>query len=470
MPALEREFPISSNNSDYVSAQIVYGALGCYYPSPPIAEPLFRRVAQKYLQSIIPDLPAKVDFDIFATEGACGSMAYLFETLLLNGVLNPGDVVAIYSPIFSPYIEFMRDPRFKFRSLYLRTTEEDNWQLTDTMLHDLEFGTKGCRAPPRVLFDVNPMNPMSARISYKDIRKIGEVVRRRNKSKNPLFIVSDIVYAPFVSEFPSLLSECPEATLAVVSLSKFFGATGTRLGFTALADKNVIDDKILPFLKAATRRKNEERYSTVLREGAQKIKFIERMLLTSRGVANAHTAGLSTPQQMLACLFMIRQILDGKKYAQSLWKCLAQRWIVFDLGLYTGKGSPSVKNVAPIELVDSVHRARSANNHTHYYYLVDLRALAYKLAGQDGVAKLERNHYLSMVFILASKFALVALDGAGFGAKKYTVRISLANNDTQTCNEIGIRVRNAMKVLLSSKVYARKSAGTGDYIYENCRT
>lgn len=468
MPASEREFPASGDVEDFLAHQLVLGALGCFYPDPPIAQPLLRRTMQLYVRDIVPGIPEEVDLDVFATEGCCASISYLFSSLRLNGLLNPGDTVALYTPIFTPYIEFMRDPRFRFRSLYLRTVSEDDWQLTAEALQELEHGRPGC-APPKVLFQVNPTNPTSVGMSRAAVAAVGEVVRRRQARGDPLLVVADVVYCPMIDAYHSLLAECPYNTLAVVSLSKYFGVTGWRLGATVLADHNVIDEELLPGLACRARALNRERYSVVRSSHLGEIKFVERLLLDSRGAANAHTAGLSTPQQTLMVLLMLRQLLErDASYRGALQARLLERQVAFQLGVWH---ETTPERATEAQLEDARTRARSSARHVHYYVLVPLLEVARAEAGAEGEAALRRNHYLSVPFVVAKDYAAVTLDGTGFGAQKYTLRASVANSTAEDCSRVGLRVRAAVRRLVRGPVFA---APGGDperaYVMEQCKT
>ncbi len=59
-----------------------------------------------------------------------------------------------------------------------------------------------------------------------------------------LMIVTDDVYGTFCDKFKSLMVTMPYNTLGVYSYSKYFGATGWRLGVIALAKDNVYNKRI----------------------------------------------------------------------------------------------------------------------------------------------------------------------------------------------------------------------------------
>ena len=71
IPEEERIFPSGTSTQEEVIKELTYAALGCYYPTPPIALPLTRRMAQEYLRSVVPGIKDDLNIDIIATEGCC---------------------------------------------------------------------------------------------------------------------------------------------------------------------------------------------------------------------------------------------------------------------------------------------------------------------------------------------------------------------------------------------------------------
>ena len=63
-------------------------------------------IVKAYLaQEMFGPLPRSGDFSVFATEGGTAAMTYIFQSLRANGLIKPGDKIAIATPIFSPYLE-----------------------------------------------------------------------------------------------------------------------------------------------------------------------------------------------------------------------------------------------------------------------------------------------------------------------------------------------------------------------------
>jgi hypothetical protein len=150
----------------------------------------------------------------------------------------------------------------------------------------------------RAMFVVNPSNPPSVMLAPATLARIEESVTRHNPD---LIVVTDDVYGTFVPGFVSLMDVLPTNTIAVYSFSKYFGATGWRLGVVAIHENNVLDRR----LRAMSTDELEEldrRYESISTTTAD-IPFIDRMVADSRQVALNHTAGLSLPQQVQMTLF-----------------------------------------------------------------------------------------------------------------------------------------------------------------------
>ena len=107
----------------------------------------------------------------------------------------------------------------------------DDWQLPQTEIDKL------LDPAVKIFCLVNPSNPPSSKLSDAVLHQLAALVENRPD----LFIVTDDAYGTFADDFVSLFAKCPHNTLCVYSFSKFFGATGWRLGAMALHDDNVFD-------------------------------------------------------------------------------------------------------------------------------------------------------------------------------------------------------------------------------------
>lgn len=204
----------------------------------------------------------------------------------------------------------------------------------------------------KVFFCINPSNPPSVKLDDRSLKKIADIV---TNDRPDLIILTDDVYGTFADEFQSLFARCPNNTILVYSFSKYFGATGWRLGTIATHRDNVLDRKIADLPEKA-KEALDRRYSSIVTD-VSTLKFIDRLVADSRTVALNHTAGLSTPQQVQMVLFSLFALMDEHDmYKASLKKIIRRR----EAALYRELG---------IELVKDP-------NEVDYYTLLDLEEIS----------------------------------------------------------------------------------------------
>ena len=77
-----------------------------------------------------------------------------------------------------------------------------------------------------------------------------------------------------------------------------------------------------------------------------------------------------------------------------------------------------------------------------YYGLIDFEFFARKNIGEDAVEHLKKNvHPLDLAFRLAEDHGIVLLNGGGFEAPNWSLRVSLANLPDEVYEDIGRGVR-----------------------------
>lgn len=162
-------------------------------------------------------------------------MAYIFDSLKKNHLVKKGDKVAIGMPVFTPYIEIPQLDDYGFEIVQVNSDADSNWQYSDSELDKLKDPAI------KVFFCVNPSNPASVKLDDHCLERIKHIV---NTYRNDLIILTDDVYGTFADNFKSLFSVCPQNTILVYSFSKYYGATGWRLGSIAIHKNNVLDNKI----------------------------------------------------------------------------------------------------------------------------------------------------------------------------------------------------------------------------------
>lgn len=295
----------------------------------------------------------------------------------------------------------------------IRAPQENRFQFTDAELKKLE--------DPKIkaFFLVNPGNPTGMALSKETISKLANLVRTKRPD---LMLLTDDVYGTFVHDFRSLLAELPQNTIGVYSYSKYFGATGWRLGLIAIHEDNIFD-KMIAKLPDADLRALDKRYGPLTLE-PRKIKLIDRIVADSRDVALNHTAGLSLPQQVMMALFSIAEMMDAsRRYQKACMEIVNRRAMALIEGLEI--------EVTPNALYDA------------YYGLIDFEFWARKNIGAEAVEYLKKNvHPLDLAFRLAEDHGIVLLNGGGFEAPDWSLRVSLANLDDNVYEEIGRGVRS----------------------------
>ena len=403
-------------DADRFVHELVDSIIGDNYPVPDRMLVHNERIVHEYLMwAVCGDPKPAGKFDIYAVEGGTAAMCYLFKSLKANRLLVPGDTIALATPIFTPYIEMTHLEDYDLKVVQIKAPQENKFQFTDEEIKKLE--------DPKIkaFFVVNPSNPPGMALSKETIAKLANLV----KTKRPdLMILTDDVYGTFVHGFRSLLGEIPHNTIGVYSYSKYFGCTGWRLGAIAIHEDNIFD-KMIAKLPEATVKALDKRYGPLTLE-PRKIKLIDRIVADSRDVALNHTAGLSLPQQVMMSLFSLSEMMDVKKaYQAACMEIVNKRlWALLD-----GLGIADKLTPNP--------------NYDAYHALVDFEFWARKNIGDKAVDYLKKHiHPLDLAFRLAEAHGIVLLNGGGFDAPEWSLRVSLANLPDDVYDDIGRGVRS----------------------------
>jgi aspartate 4-decarboxylase len=214
----------------------------------------------------------------------------------------------------------------------------------------------------------------------------------------------------------------------VYSYSKYFGATGWRLGAIATHRDNVLDRQ-LAALPKEQRARLHERYESITTE-PDKLRFIDRLVADSRTVALNHTAGLSTPQQVQMVLFSLFSLMDTPDaYKNALKRLIRSR----KAALYREIGIALEKE------------GQEDENQVDYYTILDMEYLGERRHGRELVDWVIQNTEPSeILFRLAREARVVLLPGRGFGTQHPSGRVSLANLNESDYREIGSAIRKLM--------------------------
>lgn len=390
------------------------GVIGDQYPVPNRILKYTEVLVRDYLdQALCNNQPPKGKFDLFATEGGTAAMCYIFDSLQQNFLLNKGDKIVLFAPVFTPYIEIPEQACYLFD-----VTEIHALKMTGDGYHTWQYQEKDLdvlKDPSvKAAFIVNPSNPPSYALTPGLTERIVDIVTNYNPN---LMIITDDVYATYVHGFRSLMAELPDNTLCVYSFSKYFGATGWRLAVISLHEDNIYD-RMIAALPDDKKEALAKRYSSIMLDPS-KMKFIDRMVADSRQVALNHTSGLSLPQQTQMSLFASFSLLDSENLYQS-------RMIdIIHERLHT------LWKSSGFTLLDDPLRAG-------YYSEIDMEVWAKKFYGDDFFEYLKANYEpVDVVFRLAQETSLVLLNGGGFDAPEWSIRASLANLKTEDYVRIG---------------------------------
>ncbi|PYE18234.1 aspartate 4-decarboxylase [Paraburkholderia silvatlantica] len=404
------------------------GILACNYPVPDRMLKLSEIIVGQYLRrEMIGKHPFVGEFDVFAVEGGTAAMTYIFNTLRENFLIKAGDTIALGMPIFTPYIEIPELNDYRLNVVHLNATVENNWQYSKKELDKL-------RDPKvKAFFLVNPSNPPSVKIDDASLEYVAEIVKERPD----LIILTDDVYGTFADNFVSLFALAPKNTILVYSYSKYFGATGWRLGAIATHRDNVLD-RALAKLPKDGKKELHKRYESITTE-PDKLKFIDRLVADSRTVALNHTAGLSTPQQVQMVLFSLFSLMDTPDAYKNALKRLIRhrkRALFEEMGVPYGEGDP---------------------NQVDYYTILDMEYMGEKRFGREFVDwLLKQVKPNELLFRLAEEARVVLLPGKGFGTPHPSGRVSLANLNESDYRKIGRAVRK-----LTEEYVQRYNEATG---------
>ncbi|GEK91625.1 aspartate 4-decarboxylase [Alkalibacterium kapii] len=400
-------------------SQMLDYSIGDNYPYP---ERILKACEQPIKQYLHHELfnSESAPFDVFAVEGGTAGIVYTFNSLVNNHLLERQDKIALMVPTFAPYMEIPALPEYGFDVEYIRSelTEIDgqrSYQFSESELDRLRDDEI------KAVFVVNPSNPTANAIYDESIEQLKDIVENDNPN---LMILSDDVYGTFLEEFKSLFTAIPYNTACIYSYSKYFGATGWRVGTIALAKNNVFD-KRLNELSESKKAALNNRYGTLTSE-PEKLNFIDRLVADSRSVALNHAAGLSAPQQVMMTLFSLYALLDKENEYKKEVMAICQK-----------RGEL---------LYESLEMSRPYKNlNTAYYCEIDFDWWLKKRYGTDFKSFVQENWTMTdIVAKLADEEQLMLLKAEAFGSSKWTVRVSLANLKTQAYKEVGDRVASMM--------------------------
>ncbi|MCK6371074.1 MAG: bifunctional aspartate transaminase/aspartate 4-decarboxylase, partial [Gammaproteobacteria bacterium] len=177
---LARSLEYGTAELDFDADAFVYeladSIIGDNYPVPGRMLEHCERIAREFVAKEMCDKrPPPGKFDIFAVEGGTAAMCYIFNSLRTNGLLKPGDTIALGTPIFTPYLEMTHLEGLRTVNIEQAGMDKGihTWRYTDSELKKLE--------DPRIkaFFLVNPSNPASVAIDPKTLKRIVSLVKNK---------------------------------------------------------------------------------------------------------------------------------------------------------------------------------------------------------------------------------------------------------------------------------------------------
>ncbi|HEY7988490.1 MAG TPA: bifunctional aspartate transaminase/aspartate 4-decarboxylase [Lapillicoccus sp.] len=378
--------------------ELVRSVLGFGYPSPNRMQPHLEKVAERYVVRFTGS-PLDDDhrFDVFATEGGAAAMTYIFTTLQVNGIVGPGDAVAVATPTYTPYLQIPVLERIGFDVVEIKAVAHQPYRFDEGALDVL-------RDPRiKVFFLINPGNPDSRAVRPErldDLRRIIETDRP------DLLVVNDTAYATFVENFHGVTAVIPRNVVLLHSFSKGYAATGNRLGFVAV-HRDSVADTLLAGKSVEAKERMRARYQAAS-DDVDAMPFIQRLLADSRLVALHNIAGLATPDQVQMTLFELAYLMpEGAHYVEGARALLQARLDA----LYVGLGVPS-----------------PGGKDSHYYGMVDIMTVARARHGEELAERIRDSMAPEDVALrLAADSGVIVQTGPSFQGDPWDVRLSLAS-------------------------------------------
>ncbi|MFX1552511.1 MAG: pyridoxal phosphate-dependent aminotransferase [Promethearchaeota archaeon] len=163
--------------------------------------------------------------NIIVTNGASQAVSLAFAS-----IFNPGDELIISSPNFVSYF---------YCALFFRVKVIEVERNKD-FSPNIEGIRNSITNKTKAMLINTPNNPTGHALSLTELKEIVDII-----IENDLYLITDEVYEKYIYDglkhvSPASLNGMFERTITVNAMSKFFSATGFRLGY-AVASKRIID-------------------------------------------------------------------------------------------------------------------------------------------------------------------------------------------------------------------------------------
>lgn len=176
-----------------------------------------RKAISNYLKKVT-GIEYDPETEIAVTVGATEAI-----NAALFAISNPGDKIAIPTPVFSLYwpVATLADAEY-----VLINTSKDGYKLTPAKLEETIEKNSTIKA---VVLNY-PTNPTGVEYSEDEIKALAKVIREHH-----LYVITDEIYSTLVYDVKhySIASLIPERAIYISGLSKSHAMTGYRLGYIA---------------------------------------------------------------------------------------------------------------------------------------------------------------------------------------------------------------------------------------------
>lgn len=402
---------------DRIVYQFTEAVAGRAYATPPTLD-FVQPIVTRYLAPLLfmGDADLAAQFQVIGCEGATTGIAMVASTLGRNGLVKPGDRVAMWWPTYEPLRDLV-ECQLGCEVVPIYRDPATGWAASPEELRKLD--------DPAITLaiTVSPGNPVPVPTDAGSLDALERAV-----AANPrLLIVSDYVYAQFLDEpGETEIGRLPHNTIGIYSVSKDFGLAGMRIG-TVLIHPEGAAQQALAGLAAEDRENADDRYCRRAMEPAE-MPLAERVIADSRGVSFTHMSGLSTPLQVLACLCAAYDVIDPQSARYFGWVRGELRERV--AALYEGLGLPEPGWVS--------------GPSSRYSTVIDLREVARAHGGPELEVALRRHELWDLLAALAERWKVILTPGEAFGAGEWSARACFPSIDATGARELGRRVVEAV--------------------------
>ena len=391
-----------------------------------VARHLLRSIAAPPSGSL-PPLDAE---SINLTMGANEAIGSLFRLLRRVGYLRRGALVGMAEPLYSPYLELARG--LDLRVVPLPSDPAHGYEPTDADVAHFEGELHRLGKPLKLFCAVHPGNPSASAWSQAGVERVVAMLRRQACP-----VVEDVVYHEFLPQgrFHSLWAHLPEQTVLLHSMSKFYRASGDRLGIVAITD-GANEWLTAAVLGTPANVKASLGAAVVLDD-------FRTLAATAKGPGPGSTMAHTTEMPLVMQVrLVIRLLIDWDTSGAAYTRALHERWTAF----YHGLGLPT-----PAERLDRATGAVDGVCFVPYYALIDVREVVGATADgatREAVLRAMDEGRLQPwdVFCGLARAGVALMPAARFFSapepNRWMVRASVANQPLEHVLDAAARVRS----------------------------